>query len=139
MFAEMLQKSEEKIFLEAIDQFFEDESSECVDYPLNNADIEFSPDIEKMNGKFCDSLLDDESFNLATSYNRDVSTEYDSEENSIKILGDLKKNKKLLFISDVLFINKENINKTKARIFQQVYRQIKIKENKNKIMGQNKK
>ena len=81
MFAEMLLNSEEKIFLEAIDQFFEQES------PINsfeNEDFDVSDiEIEKMNDKFCDSLDEDEDVvdkvNLNNT-NKDISTEFDSEE-----------------------------------------------------------
>ena len=81
MFAEMLLNSEVKIFLEAIDQFFEQES------PINyfeNEDFDVSDiEIEKMNDKFCDSLDEDEDVvdkvNLNNT-NKDISTEFDSEE-----------------------------------------------------------
>ena len=53
MFAEMLSNSDKKIFLEAIFQFFEQESS--INY-LENEDFDNSfIGIEKMNDKFFDT------------------------------------------------------------------------------------
>lgn len=111
MFAEMLSNSDEKIFLEAIDQFFEQ------DWTINyneNDDFESSDiEIEKMNDKFCDSLDEDncECGPNISNTNKDISTEYDSEESSTQ--SNIFPTKKKLFLPDYLIINQENVNKTK--------------------------
>ena len=78
MFAEMLSNSDEKIFLEAIDQFFEQEMPiNCIE----NSDFDCSDiEIEKMNDKFCDSLDEDDSGNICNNITKDNSSEFDSEE-----------------------------------------------------------
>ena len=117
MFAEMLSNTDEKIFLEAIDQFFEQDSSfnyiESND--LDTSDIE----IEKMNDKFCDSLDEDNcdcGANISNT-NKDISTEYDSEESSTQ--SNIFPTKKKLFLPDYLIINQENVNKTKNQLLKE--------------------
>ena len=78
MFAEMLSNSDEKIFLEAIDQFFEQESS--FNY-IEKDDFDYSDiEIEKMSDKFCDSLDEDDCGANTNNITKDNSTELDSEE-----------------------------------------------------------
>ena len=108
LFAEMLTNTNEKIFLEAIDQFFEQDSSfnyiESND--LDTSDIE----IEKMNDKFCDSLDEDDCCAAFNNTIKDISTELDSEDASSH--GNIFPTKKKLFLHDFLIINQENIYKT---------------------------
>ncbi len=112
MFAEMLSNSDEKIFLEAIDQFFEQDS---YIYDIENGDLDNSDiEIEKMNDKFCDSLDEDDcgaNFNNTT---KDISTELDSEDFSSH--GNIFPCKKKLFLHDFLIINQENIYKNKNQV-----------------------
>ena len=112
MFAEMLSNSDEKIFLEAIDQFFEQDS--CI-YDIENGDLDNSDiEIEKMNDRFCDSLDEDDcgaNFNNTT---KDISTELDSEDSSSH--GNIFPTKSKLFLHDFLIINQENIYKTKNQV-----------------------
>ena len=112
MFAEMLSNSDEKIFLEAIDQFFEQESS--INY-IDNSDFDRSEiEIEKMNDKFCDSLDEDDCMANANNTTKDNSTEYDFEEATSQ--GSIILPKKKLFINNFLIINQENIYKTKNKV-----------------------
>ena len=111
LFAEMLTNSNEKIFLEAIDQFFEQDSP--IDY-IENGDLDSDIEIEKMNDKFCDSLDEDDCGANFNNITKDNSTEFESEEASSQsnsILG-----KKKLFMNNFLIINPENINKTKNKV-----------------------
>ena len=111
LFAEMLTNSNEKIFLEAIDQFFEQDSP--IGY-IENGDLDSDIEIEKMNDKFCDSLDEDDCGANFNNITKDNSTEFESEEASSQsnsILG-----KKKLFMNNFLIINPENINKTKNKV-----------------------
>ena len=107
MFAEMLSNSNETIFIEAIDQYFEEESSDSMCQSDDFTDFDFK--IEKMNDKFCDSLDEENKSNI-----KDTSTELDSDEASFQY--SLFVPKKKLFISDYLFINQANINKIKQKV-----------------------
>ena len=92
----MLSRSEEKIFLEPIDQYFEEE------FNLNNFKF------EKIDNKYKEEDMKKLDKELIKSLNlledNDNSTEMDSEESLID------KNKKLL-LSNYIYINKENIEK----------------------------
>ena len=112
MFAEMLSNSDEKIFLEAIDQFFEQEMPiNCIE----NSDFDCSDiEIEKMNDKICDSLDEDDSGNICNNITKDNSSEFDSEEAILQ--GNIISPKKKLFMNNFLFINQENIYKTKNKV-----------------------
>ena len=125
MFVEMLTNSDEKIFLEAIDQFFE---QECPINYIENEDLDNSfIGIEKMNDKFCDSLdLDDCGANCNTT-NKDISTELDSEDASSH--GNIFPTKKKLFIHDILIINQENIYKTKNQVLKDYVSKLQMIEN----------
>jgi hypothetical protein len=114
MFAEMLHNSDEKIFLEAIDQFFEQESS--INYIEKEDFVNFDLEIEKMNDKFYDSLDEDICCGNATNLSKDISTEFDSEDASSQ--SSLFLPKKKFFLHDLLIINQENINKTKKKVLE---------------------
>ena len=117
MFAEMLSNSDEKIFLEAIDQCFEQDWT--INYKENDDFNCSDTEIEKMNDKFCDSLDEDNcdcGANISSN-NKDISTEYDSEENSTQ--SNIYPTKKKLFLSDYLTINQENVNKTKNQLLKE--------------------
>ena len=125
MFAEMLTNYNEKIFLEAIDQFFEQDSSENyaeID-DLDNSSIE----IEKMNDKFCDSLDEDDSGNNMNNTTKDISSEADSEE--VNINNNIFPAKKKLFVHDFLIINQENIYKTKNQVLKDYCSKLQMIEN----------
>ena len=114
MFAEMLHNSDEKIFLEAIDQFFEQESS--INYIEKDDFVNFDLEMEKMNDKFYDSLDEDICCAKATNLSKDISTEFDSEDASSQ--SSLLFPKKKFFLHDLLIINQENINKTKKKVLE---------------------
>jgi hypothetical protein len=113
MFAEMLARSDEKIFLEAIDQFFEQDSS--IDYSEKDDFSDINLEIKKMNDKFYHSLEEEDCCSNLQNVTKDTSTEMDSEEfqQNINVVP-----KKKLFLHDFLIINQENINKTKCKVFQ---------------------
>lgn len=137
MFAEMLTHSEEKIFLEAIDQYFESESFE--DISLNNKEILLDhdimakdnetesdldkrkeTDIEIMNIKFYEAL------NIGNNNTKDVSTDFESEDCS------LNTEKIVIKISDCLILSKDAIEKSNQKVLNEYKKQIifdeKIKE-----------
>ena len=125
MFAEMLSNSNEKIFLEAIDQIFDQEN------PVSNVQnpdfADFEPKLEKMYDKFCDSLDMDLAQNNGQSINKDYSTEFDSEENSFQ--GNLIFTKKKIYLHDYLIINRENVNKTKNLVMKKYCSLLEMIEN----------
>ena len=113
MFAEMLLNSKEKIFLEAIDQLFEHEDNDSM-FDLNEI-ADFDLKMEKMNDKFCDSLIED--MNSTTNI---TSTELDNSDD-ISLQSNIFAQKKKLFISDYVIINQANVNKIKNEILENYY------------------
>ena len=112
MFAEMLSNSEEKIFLEAIDQFFEQDSP--IEYNEND-EFDYSDiEIEKMSDKFYYSLDEDNREANFFNTNKNNSTQFDSEENSTQ--NNIFPIKKKLILHDFLIINQENIYNTKLKM-----------------------
>ncbi len=133
MFAEMLTHSEEKIFLEAIDQFFENESYEDINIknkfisPDSNfktatdgieciIEKEKETDIEFMNFKFYETL------NINNNDIKDISTDFESEDNNLII------EKKYIKIKDCLILTKESIENNKQKIFKEYKKQIILEE-----------
>jgi hypothetical protein len=137
MFAEMLNNTKEKIFLEAIDQYFENQFFEDVnlinqeisidsniklgkDKAESNLDIEKETDIEIMNIKFYESL----DFDSNNEF-KDVSTDLESEESS-------NTEKIFIKISDYLNFSKESIEINNNKVLKSYRNQIifeeKIKE-----------
>ena len=125
MYAEMLLNSDEKIFLEAIDQFFEQESS--INYIEKEDFDNFDLEIEKMNEKIYDSLDEDDCCAKINNLSKDISTEFDSEDASSQCSIFFPKKK--LFIQDLLIINQENINKAKNQVLQEYYSKLQMIEN----------
>ena len=109
MFAEMLSHTEEIIFLEAIDQYFE---SDTEIEPIND---ELNESIEQMNIKFCEKL--DE--------NENISTENESYDSSYEIKLENNSPKKYLLMKDFVYINKEKINELKKEIYDNYKKQLK--------------
>ena len=109
----MLLNSKEKIFIEAIDQLFEHEDNDSMFDSNEIADFDFK--MEKMNDKFCDSLIED--MNSSTNI---TSTELDySDDTSYQ--SNIFVPKKKLFISDYVIINQVNVNKIKNEILADYY------------------
>ena len=134
MFAEMLSDSNAKIFLEAIDQLFDQEN------PVSNVENpdqkDFSQNMEKMYDKFCDSLDEEMIVGPGHSMIKDISTEFDSDEASLH--GSLLLPKKKLSVHDFLVVNKEKINQTKNLVLKEYKEKIDMIENfanvwKNKV------
>ena len=133
-FAELLSNSSSKIFLEAIDQIFDQENPVS---QVENPDFsKFDPEMEKMYDKFCDSLDEDLIVGHGQSLIKDYSTEFDSEENSLH--GSLLMPKKKLYVHDFLIINQENINKNRNEVLKEYYAKLEMIEKfsnvwKNKV------
>ena len=133
MFAEMLTHSEEKIFLEAIDQYFENGSLEDIDLAnkvllIKNStkpvekeeesqlDRDKETDIEIMNIKFYEAL------NIDKNETKDISTDFESEDNN------LTTEKAFIKLSDCLILSKESIEENKQKVFNKYKNQIILEE-----------
>ena len=131
----MLTHSEEKIFLEAIDQYFENEPFEDMNLinkeiqekeinklEKNGKDINLAKDQEKetdieiMNIKFYEAL------NLDNNNIKDISTDFESEDYS------LNAEKLTLKISDCLILTKKRIEENNQKIYQEYKNQILLEE-----------
>ena len=112
MFAEMLSHSEEIIFLEAIDQYFESDSEFS-----DSKNDESNENLEQMNVKFCEKLEEDEENN---------STENESYDSYFQNKKDNKK--KFLVIKDYININKDFINEFIEKIYDSYKSQVELKE-----------
>ena len=103
---ELISLSKEKIFLEPIDQYFEEES--------NNED-------NAQEGEVYLKKMDDElSKVLLLNNNDEISTSMDSEDN-INLLNKTSQIIKKLKPSDFLIINQEKIEKTRNEIINNYY------------------
>ena len=139
----MLSHSEEKIFLEAIDQYFENEYYEDMNYENSEIllekitkkekietespiDEEKETDIEIMNIKFYEALNNDNNNEI-----KDISTDFESEDNNIN------QEKHFIKIGDYLILDKESIEKNKKELFNEYEKQI-ILEEKIKDLFRNK-
>jgi len=134
MFAEMLTHSEEKIFLEAIDQYFENGSFEDIgiankvllmenstkqvekEEEESQIDRDKETDIEIMNIKFYEAL------NIDKNETKDISTDFESEDNN------LNTEKAYIKLSDCLILSKESIEENKQKLFNKYKNQIIVEE-----------
>ena len=144
MFAEMLTRSEEKIFLEAIDQYFENELFEDINIKNKENRIEkniINPDenetesqidkeketnIEIMNIKFYEAL------NINNNEIKDISTDFESEDNS------LNPEKVIIKISDCLILSKESIEQNKLKVLKEYENQIILEQKIKKLFKKDK-
>lgn len=103
----MLTNSEEKIFLEAIDQYFDSPENNLnpIEPVLTEKDLADNTSIITLNVKFCENL-DEE----------DTSTEGESEENSQNSSINISKNTKILYVNDFLSISEAEVKKQKDKI-----------------------
>ena len=140
MFSEMLTRSEEKIFLEAIDQYFEKEHFE--DINLNNSldnnnksnkdkvdsnlHVEKEIDIELMNIKFYEALNVDSCNGI-----KDISTDLESEDS-------LNTEKVFIMIKDCLILNKEIIENKNKKVLESYKNQIIFGEKNKELLHSNK-
>ena len=136
MFAEILIHSEEKIFLEAIDQYFENESFDDINpnnkpifiengyfkintnekETISQIDKQKENDIEIMNIKFYEAL------DIDNNEIKDISTDIESEDNNSN------NEKRFIKISDYLIFNKDVIEKNKEAVFNEYKKQIILEE-----------
>ena len=125
-FAEMLSDSNAKIFLEAIDQIFDEENPVS---QVENPDLsDFGPKMEKMYDKFCDSL--DEDMLVGQSLIKDCSTEFDSDES---LYGSVLYPKKKIYVRNFLIVNKEQINQTRNSVLKDYCEKLEMIENFAKV------
>jgi len=107
-----LTNSDTQIFLEAIDQNFEDEDYDY-NYCSDSSSIDDSikeKNIEKLNESFCDSL----DLDLDNSFCSHLSKE-------IAINSSYFQKRKLLLINDILLVNEQKINDLKQYLKQKIY------------------
>ena len=143
----MLIHSEEKIFLEAIDQYFENENLDdmkvgkneiCTENITQNEkketeshiDEEKETDIEIMNIKFYEALNIDNNNEF-----KDISTDFESEDNNNM---NVEKQKNYFRISDYLILIKETIEKNKQKLYNEYMKQITIEDKIKELFKGNK-
>jgi len=136
----MLTRSEEKIFLEAIDQYFEKEHFEDInlnnsldnnnksnkDKVESNLDVEKEIDIELMNIKFYEALNVDSCNGI-----KDISTDLESEDS-------LNTEKVFIKIKDCLILNKEIIENNNKKVLESYKNQIIFGEKNKELLQSNK-
>ena len=103
---ELISLSKEKIFLEPIDQYFEDESNNEENLP------EAEVYLQKMDDELSKALL--------LNDNDDISTSMESEDNT-NISNKSSESVKKMKVSDFIIINKEKIDKTRKDIINDYY------------------
>lgn len=136
----MLTHSEEKIFLEAIDQYFEKEHFEDInlnntldinnksnkDKVESNVDVEKETDIELMNIKFYEALNIDSSNGI-----KDISTDLESEDS-------LNTEKVFIKIRDYLILSKEAIENSNKNVLESYKNKIMFWEKNKELFKNNK-
>ena len=126
MYSELLQNSEEKLLLIAIDQRFinngninEEENLKEIKKEINFEKEENSLEIslENLNVKFCESL------DLSDS-EKEISTEGDSDNSSVSE----QQNKKFLFVNNFINFNKDEIKKIQDKIINEYHNHNKLRD-----------
>ena len=119
MFSELLSNSGEKIFLQAIDQFFDLNMAQRDDSQLFSSEkaidfdeTEIEASLENLNVKFCESL---------DSIEND-STEIDSEES----ISSEVSNKRSIFACDLFNINGDMISKERVKLMKYYTEQVDL-------------
>lgn len=119
MFSELLSNSGEKIFLQAIDQFFDLNMAQRDDSQLFSSEkaidfdeTEIEASLENLNVKFCESL---------DSIEND-STEIDSEES----ISSEVSNKRSIFACDLFNINGDMISKERVKLMKYYSEQVDL-------------
>ena len=119
MFSELLSNSGEKIFLQAIDQFFDLNMAQRDDSQLFSSEkaidfdeTEIEASLENLNVKFCESL---------DSIEND-STEIDSEES----ISSEVSNKRSIFACDLFNINGDMISKERFKLMKYYSEQVDL-------------
>ena len=103
---ELISLSKEKIFLEPIDQYFEDESNN--EENLTEGEVY----LQKMDDELSKALL--------LNDNDDISTSMESEDNT-NISNKSSESVKKMKVIDFIIINKEKIDKTRKDIINDYY------------------
>ena len=111
MFAEMLSNSEEIIFLEAIDQYFESDSE------FDSKNDESNENLEQMNVKFCDKLEEDVENN--STENESYDSYYQNKKNNTK---------NFLMMKDYVNVNKDFINEFIEKIYDSYKSQVELRK-----------
>ena len=119
MFSELLSNSGEKIFLQAIDQFFDLNMAQRDDSQLFSSEkaidfdeTEIEASLENLNVKFCESLDSIEN----------NSTEIDSEES----ISSEVSNKRSIFACDLFNINGDMISKERLKLMKYYSEQVDL-------------
>ena len=119
MFSELLSNSGEKIFIQAIDQFFDLNMAQRDDSQLFSSEkaidfdeTEIEASLENLNVKFCESL---------DSIEND-STELDSEESMSSEVS----NKRSIFACDLFNINGDMISKERLKLMKYYSEQVDL-------------
>ena len=126
MYSELLQNSEEKLLLIAIDQRFinngninEEENlkerKKEINFEKEENSLEIS--LENLNVKFCESLD-------LTDSEKEISTEGDSDNSSVSEI----QNKKFLFVNNFINFNKDEIKKIQDKIINEYNYHNKLKD-----------
>ena len=110
MFAEMLSHSEESIFLEAIDQYFESDSE------FDQKNDELNENLEEMSVKFCDKL-EEEDENISTENESSYDFSFHNKNNN--------KNKYLM-MNDYMNINKSYIDNFIGKLYSNYKSQVEL-------------
>ena len=111
MFAEMLSNSEEIIFLEAIDQYFESDSE------FDSKNDESNENLEQMNVKFCEKLEEDVENN--STENESYDSYYQNKKNNTK---------NFLMMKDYFNIDKDFINEFIKKIYDSYKSQVELRK-----------
>ena len=110
MFAEMLSHSEEIIFLEAIDKYFESDSK------FDSKNDESNENLEQMSVKLCEKLEEDEE-NISSTEN---------ESNDSCNQNKINNHPKYLLMKDYIFINKTSIDDFKEKLYNKYKFQVEL-------------
>ena len=130
MYSELLQNSDEKVLIIAVDQRFinNEKLSDEENYELTK-ELDFETDInslEKLNVKFCESL--DFSYD-----EKEISTENDSDNSLIN-----EQNKKFIFVNEFLNVNNDAIQFAKDKILNEYKYQNNLKDKIKEIFTNDK-
>ena len=133
MYSELLQNSDEKVLIIAVDQRFinNEKLSDEENYELTK-ELDFETDnllensLEKLNIKFCESLD-------FTDNDKEISTENDSYNSSIN-----EQNKKFIFVNEFLNVNNDAIQFAKDKILNEYKYQNNLKDKIKEIFTNDK-
>ena len=133
MYSELLQNSDEKVLIIAVDQRFinNEKLSDEENYELTK-ELDFETDnllensLEKLNIKFCESLD-------FTENDKEISTENDSDNSLIN-----EQNKKFIFVNEFLNVNNDAIQFAKDKILNEYKKQNNLKDKIKEIFTNDK-